>query len=646
MHPRPTTGNQRKANLTTTNQPLQGKLRPHSAALFISDSPSHNTPASSSSGANGERVGATSDELIRDLEHKVRKVVELKRAQSDKLRFAVTKKREEVEKAKLILQDLIKDSEALGLHYNPSSNQVEEGSARGHLGKNGGVGDGNDDKIVEEPNRLQPIASISRRPVYSKHTKINELETKLERRAQACHEVMRNHQTQELQKKEITASEAVSQVQTRLAQQKENMATNLRKYKREVEMRQKWAREKAKFEKYYNDQMQTLLDAHNGQNASAGSPVATVGGKVGSPMGHRGPRPGGGSPSRPRKDNNDSLTESSESQEEYRQAFLRMGFSHHAEGVDPEEIIRVFISHEEIMKELDAKHDEDMERVALLRDQLAKSRNIATEKIPLSKRGTSQRLETKEIEISSVERALATVVDQYMFVDQSVRPLKIGLQQILQNVTNETVNVDDMAAVEKTLMDSIEEMMKLVRENRGDLDTPPNQSSTEEPQAQDMVGSTKADAESHNTPGGISTTLSVLSADSFTSPFNIRIPPKPKEPYFVLGVNTAMQPPKPQDDGKELDDLDFDVMDRTTVKRISSVLVCTSVGKKNNGLGGSISSLAMILDLLDSDLLQLSQQAIASRQLCNAELRTLIWFQPQQHLTRHLVKLKPTLTLF
>lgn len=55
----------------------------------------------------------------------------------------------------------------------------------------------------------------------------------------------------------------------------------------------------------------------------------------------------------------------------------------------------------------------------------AKSRNIATEKIPLSKRGTSQRLEIKEIEISSVERALATVVDQYMFVDQSVRPLKV-----------------------------------------------------------------------------------------------------------------------------------------------------------------------------------------------------------------------------
>jgi hypothetical protein len=305
MLPRPTTGHQRKAgasSLAASQQPLQGKLRPHSAALL--STPESPTRAVATAAASGERVGATSDELIRDLEHKVRKVVELKRAKSDKLRFAVAKKREEVEKAKLILQDLIKDSGALGLHYKPGNNQTEDGRAQAlrtstsvHV----------DDKIVEEPNRLQPIASISRRPVYSKHTKINELEAKLEKRAQASHEVMRNtmvlehikkrllserneitqetnelkarfadlnHETQELQKKDIAASEAVNQIQTRLAQQKEAMASNLRKYKREVDMRQKWAREKTKFEKYYNDQMQALLD---GQAQSA-SPEAPVGG--------------------------------------------------------------------------------------------------------------------------------------------------------------------------------------------------------------------------------------------------------------------------------------------------------------------------------------------------------------------------------
>ncbi|KAH7465812.1 hypothetical protein KRP22_014814 [Phytophthora ramorum] len=597
MPPRPTTGHPRKAaasSLTDSQQPLQGKLRPHSAALLATpDSPTRNV-----AGTSGERVGATSDELIRDLEHKVRKVVELKRAQSDKLRFAVTKKREDVDKAKLILQDLIKDSEALGLHYNPGNNQTED-NIGGSLAKG--------DKIVEEPNRLQPIASISRRPVYSKHTKINELEAKLEKRAQASHEVTRNtmvlehikkrlvseriavtqetnelkarfadldHQTQELQKKEINASEAVSQIQTRLAEQKADMAANLRKYKREVEMRQKWAREKAKFEKYYNDQMQTLLDT---QIASPEVSIGVPNGKTISP----GRRSSRCSPNKLRRHSVSTIASSDdmEPQEEYRQAFLRMGFGHYSEGVDPEEIIQTCLSHEEIKKELDAKHAEDMERVAILRDQLAKSRNIATEKIPLSKRGTSQRLEVKEIEISSAERALATVVDQYMFVDQSVRPIKIGLQQILQNVTNETVNVDDMAGIENALVNSIEEMMKLVRDSRQDPDSPSNVSIVEEPQTQGEATSTSGEGEPNNGSKSISTNLGMVSTDSFTSPFNIRIPPKPKEPYYVLGVSTAQI--TCQDDGNEQDELDFDVMDRSTVKRISSVLLCTNTGKKS-----------------------------------------------------------------
>lgn len=63
-------------------------------------------------------------------------------------------------------------------------------------------------------------------------------------------------------------------------------------------------------------------------------------------------------------------SEEMEPQEDYRQAFLRMGFGHYSEGVDPEEIIRTCLSHEEIKKELDAKHDENMERIAELRDQL------------------------------------------------------------------------------------------------------------------------------------------------------------------------------------------------------------------------------------------------------------------------------------
>jgi hypothetical protein len=45
--------------------------------------------------------------------------------------------------------------------------------------------------------------------------------------------------------------------------------------------------------------------------------------------------------------------------------------------------------------------------------------------VPLSKRGTSQKIETTELEISSLERQLATVVDQYTFVENTVRPIKV-----------------------------------------------------------------------------------------------------------------------------------------------------------------------------------------------------------------------------
>lgn len=182
-------------------KPIQGALRPQSAALLL-DSPSRQTALTQSlgsraAGGNGTKgtVGASSEDLIRDLEHKVRRVVEQKRGESDKLRFALTKKREEVERAKLVLQDLIKESEALGLHYQSSDNQSEEPPALSGRGTRHGNGDSVDcdldTPIIEEPGRLQPIASISRRPVYSKHSNITELEMKLEKRASETHQVHR-----------------------------------------------------------------------------------------------------------------------------------------------------------------------------------------------------------------------------------------------------------------------------------------------------------------------------------------------------------------------------------------------------------------------------------------------------------------------
>lgn len=60
-------------------------------------------------------------------------------------------------------------------------------------------------------------------------------------------------------------------------------------------------------------------------------------------------------------------------------------------------------------------------------------RMVAREEVPLSKRGTSQKLETKEREVQGIERQLSTVVDQYMFVEQSVRPIKVIFCMVITN---------------------------------------------------------------------------------------------------------------------------------------------------------------------------------------------------------------------
>ncbi|GLE05610.1 hypothetical protein PINS_up014642 [Pythium insidiosum] len=410
--PRPSTAS---SHATRRQSAAATLARPQSAANTAA-------PASplgrSSSGSNvftpaKDKASASSEELIRDLESKVRKVVEQKRTESDRLRFAVAKKRDDVEKAKLVLQDLLKDSEALGLHYPSAGEKLDTAGAT-------------TEPLEDDTTRLQPVVSISRRPVYTKHTKIHELEAKLELRAKEAHQVHRRtlvlehikkrllvrscktklncngdtflkiglqneridvaqltnalkqryadltHQTQELQKKDIVAGEAVNQEQTRLAQQKADMAESERKFKYELALRQKWAKEKAKFERYYSDQLKAVaMKAAQVREANAHRDTHRTDRR--SPDRVQSVKRLGLSPTKGGK----VLTPEEEDAEEqrHREAFQRIGVDTRAEGIDPEEIVRICLSHEELKKELDAKHDEAVERITQLRAQIV-SRNI------------------------------------------------------------------------------------------------------------------------------------------------------------------------------------------------------------------------------------------------------------------------------
>ncbi|DBA04879.1 TPA: hypothetical protein N0F65_006881 [Lagenidium giganteum] len=613
----------------------QGKMRPQSAAVTMS-SPSRQSAITSrlygqsNPAISRASAGASSEDLIRDLETKVRRIVEQKRGESDKLKYAVDKRKEDVEKARLILQDLMKDSEALGLNYQPrqvqtvaitaaiaarpdvsrssivtqQSNQTEE--ITGASGTSfTTVSDVSRNQVEDDDGgRLQPIASISRRPVYSKHTKIKDLEARLEKRVKEMHQVYRktlvyehikkrlnnermdllqstnqlkliyadkSHQTHELHKKDIAAAEAVSLVQTRLAQQKAEIAADIRKYRREVALRQKWAREKSKFEKYYNDQVQSLIYKELQKQIQAPVQTGELHWLVQLEANQRSPS------SKRRATSIPELAEAEAEEEHYKAAFHELGLGMTGDTLDPEEVIRICLAHEELRQELDAKHEEEVAKIAHLRESIDKIRTAAREDTPLSKRGTSQKLETKELEISTLERTLTTLVDQYMYVDQSVRPIKIGLQQILQNVSNETINIDNMAALEKSLIETCEEMMRLLHETS---DSQTNQAAQQLADGQESALSGSDGPLSIATSDAGTPAADSVAIENFTSPFNVRIPPRPREPYFVPGV--TYPPPPKVDEEDVVEETDADVMDRATVKRISSVLLCTSAGKKKD----------------------------------------------------------------
>ena len=80
-------------------------------------------------------------DLVKNLVSQIQKVVNTKRTEMDKLNFILNKRKEELDKSKLCLQDLTTECQALGL-----------------------------DKYQDESERLQPVNLVSRRCFFSKHT--------------------------------------------------------------------------------------------------------------------------------------------------------------------------------------------------------------------------------------------------------------------------------------------------------------------------------------------------------------------------------------------------------------------------------------------------------------------------------------------
>lgn len=149
-------------------------------------------------------------------------------------------------------------------------------------------------------------------------------------------------------------------------------------------------------------------------------------------------------------DSNDSLTTSDPESEDtnlaaesldYENAFRRLDVGVYKDAVDVEEVLQILKARQDLKRELDEKHQEYLFETDKLRQSLVRVspfktaknpflsqeslRNTEREQCSLLRRNMDQILGLPEDVQSTVERRLATVIDRYVFVDQTVRPIKV-----------------------------------------------------------------------------------------------------------------------------------------------------------------------------------------------------------------------------
>nr|CCA17642.1 conserved hypothetical protein [Albugo laibachii Nc14] len=567
-------------------QPRILRHRPHSASITNSSQGDASKssfralsipPKSASIHKNENNTGSTTAELMHALECKVRKVVDKKRCESDRLRYQVLKKREEVKRTKLTLDDLMAESRALGVRFDSRNDRNDQSP---HQDGHTFVVDSEASKFnehsthaskypSEDPCLPQAIPVISRRPIYAKNTNIEYFQAQMKKRTMetwkiyrkvaVCehikrrlrqewskHQVLANqlkdqyeektHRVEELQRKEITTGEALSQLQSRLIQRKAEIASQVKNYKQEVLVRQKWMREKQKFENFYEAQIQTAsasIKSHATKEKTKAKDQMQV------------------------IDINDSQTTSDTENEdtnlaaenlEYENAFRRLDVGVYKDAVDVDEVIQILKARQDLKRELDEKHQEYLLENDRLRQSLEALKNYEQEVSSTSRRSTGQNLALTEKEL---ERKLATVIDRYLFVDQAVRPIKDGLEELLQRWTPQSIEKDDLSSVESRLVQVCEDCMRLHR----------FVSSNDTQQLRPVDEGNKD-----------------VSTQKVQSPFNVRIEAKEKNRYTSAATASAGNDVE-GGDAMETEEL-ADVMDRMTLKRISNVLTCNNATKK------------------------------------------------------------------
>ncbi|RHY25042.1 hypothetical protein DYB32_008541 [Aphanomyces invadans] len=381
------------------------------------------------------RKTSSSADLIKDFEGAVRKVVDGKRSECDKLKYTAEKKRDELDKLKLALRDLRADCAALGMNEFPDPSE-----------------------------RLESISSVSRRPLYAKKTNIRVLEEQLRlkvvdtiavmRKTLTYDHIKKRHEkaqllkakadlTQELREKqqrlqechrvELSASESLNQVQTRLVQLKADIAADIRLYETELHLRQRWIKEKTKFESFYANQVVSAAAA------------ATSVSKVHSPA----------------ADKRKMQMDRKQSSKHWKQAMTAVEYEV-ASREEQQYIIAMCGTHDTIKQELLQRQAEQVQILAATNSRIDEVKAELQQSQLGTVRSSDRDLQDAQDDLVAAEKAMHKAREEYEYMHQMMQPVKAGILQIVAQVTGKTVDVDNIHAIQDALQAVEKELLHII----------------------------------------------------------------------------------------------------------------------------------------------------------------------------------------
>jgi len=308
----------------------------------------------------------------------------------------------------------------------------------------------------------------------------------------------------DLKRAEVAAASMCGNTEKDLHQLQENVCTELQFWENELQQRQNVVKEKTKFEDFYRKQMSKEKQNH-------GTGVGRRSSFKGGGNGGAGETPNG----MPRRKSNSIArqkkgkafenklagmqAEAEIEEKRFEDAFRAIGIR--LDEFSPNHVINSCLYLETMHKDLDAKLEDENEKLANLKATEEHLQKALRNQLFTSERTTNRTISVQEDKLAELQKTVGREKAQYVYILDVIRPVKIGIQNLVKRVLNVTIDPEDIDVVEKSMHLVVQKLKRLSAETLGlqegeGLKTKKSATSVRHVSPQGSVSSSNADNES------------------------------------------------------------------------------------------------------------------------------------------------------